>query len=181
MTPVKASTVAILGAALLTGSTSFAQNNPSEHLHQLDASVQLSSPRGYAPLKVQEGAVAGFALKVAPVELRPLRRAIRTFGVVTLDETRTSHVHPKVHGTLESVTVNSVGKAVRQGIIKVATNIFGLLPVLFDNGVGADVAKRIAGPMWGGALTLLTLLIVPAAYVVWRATQLHTLEKGTTS
>jgi hypothetical protein len=115
MTPVKASTVAILGAALLTGSTSFAQNNPSEHLHQLDASVQLSSPRGYAPLKVQEGAVAGFALKVAPVELRPLRRAIRTFGVVTLDETRTSHVHPKVRGTLESVTANFVGKTVRQG------------------------------------------------------------------
>jgi hypothetical protein len=44
-------------------------------------------------------------------------------------------------------------------------------PVLLDDGVGADVAKRIAAPMWGGlvSLTLLTLLVIPAMYVVWRS------------
>jgi Cu(I)/Ag(I) efflux system membrane protein CusA/SilA len=57
----------------------------------------------------------------------------------------------------------------------VMTNIFGLLPVLLDTGVGADVAKRIAAPMWGGlvSLTLLTLLVIPAVYVIWRSFELR--------
>jgi Cu(I)/Ag(I) efflux system membrane protein CusA/SilA len=52
--------------------------------------------------------------------------------------------------------------------------VFGLLPVLFDTGVGADVAKRIAAPMWGGLVSLLvmTLIVVPSAYVVWRGRSL---------
>jgi Cu(I)/Ag(I) efflux system membrane protein CusA/SilA len=55
------------------------------------------------------------------------------------------------------------------------TNIFGLLPILLDEGVGADVAKRIAAPMWGGlvSLTALTLLVVPAIYVIWRGLELR--------
>jgi Cu(I)/Ag(I) efflux system membrane protein CusA/SilA len=50
----------------------------------------------------------------------------------------------------------------------VLANVFGLLPILFDDGVGADLAKRIALPMWGGlvSLMLLTLFVVPAVYVV---------------
>jgi Cu(I)/Ag(I) efflux system membrane protein CusA/SilA len=84
--------------------------------------------------------------------------------------------------TLIDAAVEAGTLRVRPLLMTVATNIFGLLPVLFDTGVGSDVAKRIAAPMWGGlvSLTLLTLLIIPAAYVVWRATQLHPLEKGTT-
>lgn len=33
------------------------------------------------------------------------------------------------------------------------------------------MAKRIAAPMWGGlvSLTLLTLLVIPAVYDVWRS------------
>ena len=45
-----------------------------------------------------------------------------------------------------------------------AKRFFGLPPVLLDIGVGSDVAKRIAAPVWGGlvSLTLLTLLVIPA-------------------
>jgi Cu(I)/Ag(I) efflux system membrane protein CusA/SilA len=66
-------------------------------------------------------------------------------------------------------------KRVRPLLMTVLTNVFGLLPVLLDNGVGSDVAKRIAAPMWGGlvTLTLLTLLVIPAVYVVWRSLELH--------
>ncbi|HWA70733.1 MAG TPA: CusA/CzcA family heavy metal efflux RND transporter [Polyangiaceae bacterium] len=62
-------------------------------------------------------------------------------------------------------------KRVRPLLMTVMTNVFGLLPIMLDTGVGADVAKRIAAPMWGGlvSLTLLTLLVVPAMYVVWRS------------
>jgi Cu(I)/Ag(I) efflux system membrane protein CusA/SilA len=65
-------------------------------------------------------------------------------------------------------------KRVRPLLMTVLSNVFGLLPILLDTGVGSDVAKRIAAPMWGGlvSLTILTLFVVPAVYVVWRSHQL---------
>jgi Cu(I)/Ag(I) efflux system membrane protein CusA/SilA len=49
-------------------------------------------------------------------------------------------------------------------------NIFGLLPVMWATGTGADVMKRLAAPMVGGVLSamLLTLIVIPALYVLWR-------------
>jgi Cu(I)/Ag(I) efflux system membrane protein CusA/SilA len=72
-------------------------------------------------------------------------------------------------------------KRVRPLLMTVLTNVFGLLPVLLEKGVGSDVAKRIAAPMWGGlvTLTLLTLLVIPAMYVVWRSFALPS-SKGRT-
>lgn len=69
-------------------------------------------------------------------------------------------------------------KRIRPMLMTVLTNVFGLLPILLDTGVGSDVAKRIAAPMWGGlvSLTVLTLLVIPAVYVVWRSFHL---DKGT--
>jgi len=50
-----------------------------------------------------------------------------------------------------------------------------LLPIMWSGGVGSDVAKRIAAPLWGGliSLTILTLLVVPAIYVMWRSIQMR--------
>jgi Cu(I)/Ag(I) efflux system membrane protein CusA/SilA len=88
----------------------------------------------------------------------------------------------RANGTLSTVadlieaSVEAGAKRVRPLLMTVMTNIFGLLPILLDTGVGADVAKRIAAPMWGGlvSLTLLTLLVVPAVWVLWRS---HTLRR----
>jgi Cu(I)/Ag(I) efflux system membrane protein CusA/SilA len=57
-----------------------------------------------------------------------------------------------------------------------ATAIFlGLLPIMWSNGTGADVMKRIAAPMIGGMVTAtaLTLLVIPALYLIWRSRSLH--------
>jgi copper/silver efflux system protein len=77
--------------------------------------------------------------------------------------------------SLIDAAVDAGTMRVRPLLMTVMTNIFGLLPIIIDNGVGADVAKRIAAPMWGGlvSLTLLTLVVVPAAYVVWRSFELR--------
>ncbi len=77
---------------------------------------------------------------------------------------------------LVDASVEAGTKRVRPLLMTVMTNIFGLLPVLLGTGVGADVAKRIAAPMWGGlvSLTILTLLVIPAAWLVWRSRQLET-------
>ncbi len=49
-------------------------------------------------------------------------------------------------------------------------NILGLIPVMWATGTGADVMKRLAAPMVGGVASamLLTLLVIPAIYVIWR-------------
>ncbi len=49
-------------------------------------------------------------------------------------------------------------------------NILGLIPVMWATGTGADVMKRLAAPMVGGVFSamLLTLLVIPAIYVLWR-------------
>jgi Cu(I)/Ag(I) efflux system membrane protein CusA/SilA len=49
-------------------------------------------------------------------------------------------------------------------------NILGLIPVMWATGTGADVMKRLAAPMVGGVLSamLLTLVVIPALYVIWR-------------
>jgi len=46
----------------------------------------------------------------------------------------------------------------------------GLMPILWSTGTGADTMKRIAAPMVGGMVsaTALTLLVIPAIYVIWK-------------
>ena len=50
----------------------------------------------------------------------------------------------------------------------------GLIPILWSQGVGADVLKRIAAAMVGGMLssTVLTLAVIPSIYSLWRERQL---------
>lgn len=80
---------------------------------------------------------------------------------------------------LLTMTVEHGASRVRPLLMAVALNIFGLLPIMWSGGVGADVAKRIAAPLWGGliSLTVLTLLVVPAVYVMWRHKQFSSLAK----
>jgi hypothetical protein len=63
---------------------------------------------------------------------------------------------------------------VRPKLMTVATMLFGLVPLLWAQGSGADVMKRIAAPMVGGLLTsaFLTLEIIPVIYTYWRNEQL---------
>jgi Cu(I)/Ag(I) efflux system membrane protein CusA/SilA len=52
----------------------------------------------------------------------------------------------------------------------VATMMIGLVPLLWSQGAGADVMKRVAAPMVGGLFTsaFLTLEIIPVVYTYWR-------------
>ncbi len=103
--------------------------------------------------------------------------------VVYLDEAWTagradgsiSTIPQLVERSLEAAT-----RRVRPLLMTVLANVFGLMPLLFDDGVGADLAKRIALPMWGGlvSLTVLTLFVVPAVYVVWRSFQMRRTSKA---
>lgn len=63
---------------------------------------------------------------------------------------------------------------VRPKLMTVGTMLIGLVPLLFAEGSGADVMKRIAAPMVGGLITsaFLTLEIIPVIYTYWRGEQL---------
>ncbi len=59
---------------------------------------------------------------------------------------------------------------VRPKLMTVTAIMAGLLPILWSQGTGADVMKRIAAPMVGGMVssTVLTLAVIPAIYSLWR-------------
>ncbi len=65
-------------------------------------------------------------------------------------------------------------KRVRPKAMTACVIIAGLAPILWSQGAGADVMKRIATPMVGGVITstLLELLVYPAIYYLWRSRSL---------
>ncbi|HEX7335869.1 MAG TPA: CusA/CzcA family heavy metal efflux RND transporter [Gemmatimonadales bacterium] len=58
----------------------------------------------------------------------------------------------------------------RPKLMTVAAIMLGLLPALWSHGTGAEVMQRIAAPMIGGMITstILTLVVIPAVYYLWR-------------
>jgi membrane fusion protein, copper/silver efflux system len=73
------------------------------------------TPPGYTAFTLEREKARAIGLRVAAVEERSFGKGIRTSGVVVVDETRTSHVHAKVRGTVESVSADFVGKYVAVG------------------------------------------------------------------
>jgi Cu(I)/Ag(I) efflux system membrane protein CusA/SilA len=63
-------------------------------------------------------------------------------------------------------------------MMTVMAMIMGLLPLMWSHGTGADLMKRVAAPMVGGLVTstILTLIIIPAIYEIWRGRGLSKIE-----
>ena len=96
--------------------------------------------------------------------------------IVYLDE---AYERRKREGKL--ATVNDLYEAILDGSVQrvrpkmmtVLAITLSLLPIMWIQveGSGADVMKRIAAPMIGGMATstVLTLLVIPAVYALWRS------------
>jgi len=63
----------------------------------------------------------------------------------------------------------------RPKIMTITTMAAGLLPLLWADGSGAEIMKRVAAPMLGGLATsaFLTLEVLPVLYTIWRGRQLR--------
>jgi Cu(I)/Ag(I) efflux system membrane protein CusA/SilA len=63
---------------------------------------------------------------------------------------------------------------VRPKIMTVVAIMAGLMPIMWSHGTGSEVMKRIAAPMIGGMVsaTILTLIVVPAIYGLWKGWKL---------
>jgi Cu(I)/Ag(I) efflux system membrane protein CusA/SilA len=97
--------------------------------------------------------------------------------LVYLDEAYERHVRENRMETaqdLREAILEGAVQRVRPKMMTVAAIIGGLLPIMWSSGTGADVMKRIAAPMIGGMVssTILTLLVIPVLYALWRGREI---------
>jgi len=80
-----------------------------------------------------------------------------------------------VRADLVQAVINGALMRVRPIMMTVAVIIAGLLPIMFGTGTGSEVMRRIAAPMVGGMIsaTVLTLLVIPAVYLLWKTRSLE--------
>ena len=73
-------------------------------------------------------------------------------------------------GDLREAIHDGSVKRVRPILMTIATDLIGLIPIMWSAGAGADVMKRIAAPLIGGVTTsgIVVLVIYPIAYFLWR-------------
>ena len=83
--------------------------------HRPAASSAGELPAGYAPVQVEGARVGGMALATTAIEERNFTKTLRTVGVITLDETRSAHVHSKVRGWIDGISADFVGRKVVAG------------------------------------------------------------------
>lgn len=111
-------------------------------------------------------AVGGVAAETGTVMIvyldEAIERRLRAGRTLTVDD-------------VDAAVIEGASQRVRPLIMTVATTVLGLLPLLWEAGVGADVSARTAAPVVGGlwSCMFLTLLVLPAAYAIWRRHQVH--------
>ncbi len=75
----------------------------------------------------------------------------------------------------DAIMVGAVER-VRPKMMTVMAIMAGLFPLFWGHGAGADTMRRIAAPMIGGMVTstVLTLIVIPAIYAIWRGRSIRT-------
>lgn len=66
---------------------------------------------------------------------------------------------------------------IRPKMMTVIAIMAGFLPLLWGHGTGSQMMKRITAPMVGGMVTstILTLLVIPTIYYLWRSIEVKRL------
>ncbi len=84
---------------------------------------------------------------------------------------------------LRDLIVEGAAQRIRPKLMTVLAAMVGLIPILWSDGTGADVMKRIAAPMIGGLVTsfLLELTVYPALFALWKSRSLPVTAPAITS
>ncbi|MGH7720336.1 MAG: efflux RND transporter permease subunit, partial [Gemmatimonadaceae bacterium] len=106
-------------------------------------------------------ALAGVAAETGVVMLLYLDHAYRA---------RVDSGQLRDRSDVDAAVEHGAVERVRPKVMTVTAITAGLLPILWSQGTGADVMKRIAAPMVGGMIssTVLTLVVIPAVYSLWK-------------
>ena len=80
----------------------------------------------------------------------------------------------EAHSDLAAAIVEGAGQCIRPMIMTRRALLLALVPIMFSDGTGTDVMKRIAAPMIGGAGSALVrvLVVFPAIFAFWRGRRL---------
>jgi len=107
-------------------------------------------------------ALAGLYAETAIVLLLYLDQSYREYRSKGLLTDRNSLIQAIYAGSVQRV---------RPILMTVATDVIGLMPIMWSTGTGADVMKRIATPLVGGIVTsgFTVLVIFPVVYYLLRS------------
>jgi Cu(I)/Ag(I) efflux system membrane protein CusA/SilA len=88
------------------------------------------------------------------------------------DDRKTKGTMKSLSDLREAIHYGAVQR-VRPKIMTASVIIAGLIPIMWSQGTGADVMKRIAAPMIGGVVTsvLMELALFPVIYYLWKGRQ----------
>ncbi len=115
-------------------------------------------------------ALAGVAVEIGVIMIVYLEQALRKRHEIAASEGRAL-----TREDLREAVVEGALMRVRPIMMTVAVIIAGLLPIMLGSGTGSEVMRRIAAPMVGGmtSATVLTLLVIPAAFLIWQTIVLN--------
>jgi len=108
-------------------------------------------------------ALGGVAVEIGVVMMLYLDRA--------LTKRREAHKGALTRRDVREAVVEGALLRLRPVTMTKVAIIAALLPILLGSGTGSEAMQRIAAPMVGGMLSVavLTLVVIPAAYLVWKA------------
>ena len=117
------------------------------------------------------------AVMVGFIALAGVAAEIGVVMIIYLDQaydTRRKEVGHLDTAALHDTIITGAAERVRPVAMTACAIIAGLLPIMWSSETGARVMKRIAAPMVGGMITatILTLIIIPIIYQIWRSWQL---------
>jgi len=112
-------------------------------------------------------ALAGVAAETGVVMLIYLDLSYKKFKAKYGEKFNRQHLYESIE--------EGAALRVRPKMMTVVAIMAGLMPIMWSHGTGSEVMKRIAAPMIGGMVsaTILTLIVVPAIYGLWRGWNLE--------
>ena len=115
-------------------------------------------------------ALAGVAVEIGVVMLVYLNEAFEKQKQLAIQENRSLSTDD-----IKQAVINGALLRLRPIMMTVSAIIGGLLPIMLWDGTGIEVTRRIAAPMVGGMIsaTILTLLVIPAAFLLWKLVLLN--------
>jgi len=117
-------------------------------------------------------ALAGVAAETGVVMLLYLDQSYKKFKDKYGEKFNRQHLHEAIE--------EGAALRVRPKMMTVVAIMAGLMPIMWSHGTGSEVMKRIAAPMVGGMVsaTILTLIVVPAIYGLWKGWNLENNRKA---
>jgi Cu(I)/Ag(I) efflux system membrane protein CusA/SilA len=124
-----------------------------------------------APVWVGLLSVVGLAMQTGVVMVVYIDEAFKRRLAEGKIRTREDIIAAHAEGTV---------RRLRPKLMTIATMAAALLPLLWAQGAGAEIMRRVAAPMIGGLITsaFLTLEVIPVLYTIWRTRQLAAARGG---